>query len=210
MKKLLLLKSSILGDASVSSELADELVQELNREKSVRSEVLVRNLDQQSVPHLDGAWLAALMTPEADRTDEQQRKVAFSDQLIREVQEASTLVITAPMYNFSIPSSLKAWNDHVARAGTTFKYTEQGPVGLLTDKKVYLIVTMGGAHEARISDFVTPYLKTFLNFIGLKDVEVITANQLNMGDEFRAAGINHARQQIEEISRTDLDTNQAA
>lgn len=209
MNNVLVLKSSILAKSSVSSTLADELIQQLNEVNGNRLQVFSRSLDSQSIPHLDGNWLGALMTPESDRSDEQQRKVDFSDQLISELQQANTVVITAPMYNFSIPSSLKAWNDHIARAGTTFKYTESGPVGLLTDKKVYLIVTTGGVHEAGVTDFITPYMKFFLGFVGMTDIEVITANGLAMGDESREAGIARARSQIKAIAETDQVTQAA-
>lgn len=209
MNNVLVLKSSILAESSVSSTLADELIQQLNEVNGNRLQVFSRSLDSQSIPHLDENWLGALMTPESDRSDEQQRKVDFSDQLISELQQANTVVITAPMYNFSIPSSLKAWNDHIARAGTTFKYTENGPVGLLTDKKVYLIVTTGGVHEAGVTDFITPYMKFFLGFVGMTDIEVITANGLAMGDESREAGIARAREQINALGEIDR-TSQVA
>jgi FMN-dependent NADH-azoreductase len=100
------------------------------------------------------------------------------------------------MYNFTVPSMLKAWIDHVARAGVTFAYTEQGPKGLLTGKKVYLVATMGGVHEAGVSDFIRPYMKLVMGFLGLADVEVITASGLNLGQEPKQAGLRSAREQI--------------
>jgi FMN-dependent NADH-azoreductase len=101
------------------------------------------------------------------------------------------------MYNFTIPSLLKAWVDHIARAGLTFKYTDTGPVGLLQGKKAYLVSALGGQHEAGVSDFMRPYMRVIMNFIGISDVEFISAEGLNMGDEPREAGLAAAREAIE-------------
>lgn len=104
------------------------------------------------------------------------------------------------MYNFTIPSMLKAWVDHVARAGVTFQYTDTGPVGLLSGKKAYLVGALGGKHEAGGGDFMRPYMKLILNFVGITDIEFISADGLRMGDEPRAAGLAAAREAISQIA----------
>ena len=109
------------------------------------------------------------------------------------------VVIGLPMYNFSLPSMLKAWIDHITRAGVTFRYTENGPVGLLADKKVYLVAAMGGEHETGATDFLRPYMKLILSFVGLNDVEIITADGLSIGPERREQGIAAARSRIASI-----------
>ena len=197
MKNVLHITTSIMGEGSVSSQLMDELLAELGAQETLN--VTERDFAHQAIPHLDESWLAALSTAEADRSLEQQQKAAFSDQLIAELQAADTLVIGLPMYNFSLPSMLKAWVDHIARAGLTFKYTENGSVGLLEGKRVYLVVAMGGIHETSATDFLRPYMKHILAFVGLHDVEFITANGLNMGPESREKGLADARAQIAEV-----------
>lgn len=198
MTHVLQLTTSILGDNSVSNQLISKLISGL-RERHGDLELTERDFSQQPIPHVDGEWLQALMTPEADRSDAQQQKVNFSDQLIAELQAADVIVIGLPMYNFSVPSMLKAWNDHVARAGVTFKYTDSGAVGLLTDKQVYLVAAMGGVHQVGESDFLRPYMKQFLGFLGLTDISFITASGLNLGDEPRAEGIASAEQEINDV-----------
>ena len=197
MKNVLRITTSIMGEGSVSSELMNEVLARLGAEESL--DVIERNFTDEVIPHLDGAWLTALSTAQADRSPEQQAKVAFSDKLVDELLAADTLVIGLPMYNFSIPSMLKAWIDHIARAGITFKYTENGAVGLLEGKKVYLVAAMGGIHESSETDFVRPYMKQIMAFIGISDVHFITANGLNMGPETREQGMASARSEIANI-----------
>ncbi len=194
--KVLRLTTSILGEASVSTSLIDGLVERLSAVVGAL-DVVERNFGKTPIPHFDGEWLTAIMTPEADRSDAQQRKAAFSKELITELQNADVVVIALPMYNFSVPSMLKAWNDHVARAGETFKYTDKGSVGLLNDKKVFLVTAMGGQHEPGKTDFLRPYMRHFLGFLGLKDITFITASGLSMGDEPRAAGLASAEAEID-------------
>ena len=134
MNKVLQINSSITGDNSVSRELSHEIVERL-AQASGGIELIERDFSKQPIPHLDGARLGALFTPAEARSAEQTEAVAFADQLIDELMQADTLVIALPMYNFTIPSMLKAWVDHVARAGVTFQYTDTGPVGLLSGKK---------------------------------------------------------------------------
>ena len=140
---MLQVKSSILGDHSQSGALADEFVRRWQAAHP-DGQVVVRDLGAEPVPHLDGERLAAFASDEAGRSATQQAVVAQSDALIQEVRDADLLVVGVPMYNFSIPSQMKAWFDHLARAGVTFRYTENGPVGLLADRPVMLFATRGG------------------------------------------------------------------
>jgi FMN-dependent NADH-azoreductase len=154
------------------------------------------------MPHLTLDTLGALMTPVDARTQAQQAAVDFADELIAEVEAADAIVIAAPMYNFSIPSTLKAWIDHIARAGRTFRYTESGPQGLLTGKKVFVVTGRGGVFSgespARGMDFQEPYLRTVLGFLGLDDVTFIHIEGLKVSAEAAANGIARARAAIAE------------
>ena len=198
MTKLLRINSSITGDNSVSRSLAANLADALAAQGAI--EIVDRDLAATPVPHLDGARLGALGTPAQERTAEQAAVVAFADELIAEVLAADVLLIALPMYNFTVPSVLKAWVDHIARAGVTFKYTDTGPVGLLEGKKAYLVSALGGKHEAGKTDFMRPYMRVIMNFIGISDVEFISAEGLNMGDESRAAGLAAAKEAIEKAA----------
>ena len=198
MAKLLQINSSVFSEQGVSSQLADSFVSEWSR-LNPGAEVVRRDLAADPIPHMDGARLKALMTPEADRSAEQARTVELSNRLITELQEADVLVLGAPMYNFSVPSQLKSWFDRVARAGTTFRYTENGPEGLLTGKKAYIFTSRGGVHKDQPSDNVVPFVRQFLAFLGIDDVEIIYAEGLNMGDAFRESGIAEAKQQIQAL-----------
>lgn len=215
MIKVLRLTSSILGEHSVSTELTDAVIEALraaargaNDHSESGVEIIERDFSATPIPHVDDAWLQALMTPEADRNDEQQAKVAFSDSLITELQQADLLLIALPMYNFSVPSMLKAWNDHVARAGVTFKYTEQGAQGLLLDKQALLVATMGGDHDSDGGDFLRPYMKHFLGFLGIDKVDIISASGLNLGAGQRKQAIDKARQDIKRWTSQSLRVSQ--
>ena len=199
MATLLRLDTSLFSEKGVSTQLSDKLVSNL-REENTNLKVIHRNFAEQAIPHLDGEWLQALMTSSEKRNENQQAKVDFSDQLIAELQEADTVVIGLPMYNFSIPSMLKAWFDHIARAGTTFKYTSTGSEGLLGDKKVILVTTRGGIHKDQASDTQIPFVKTFLGFIGLNNIDIIYAEGLNMGDNMRDTAIESAREAINRLT----------
>lgn len=202
MNKVLQLKTSIFDtqdNQGVSSQLGDALVSRL-REGDSEIALKTRDFSKDPVPYFDNAWLQALSTPPDERSLEQAEKVAFSDALIAEVQDADTIVIGVPMYNFAIPAALKSWTDHIARAGVTFRYSDTGPVGLLSDKKVYVVLSTGGQHQEGVTDFLRPYLRTFLGFLGMKDVEFIVADGLNMGEVPRKVGLRNARSQIQNLS----------
>ncbi|MCE0556981.1 FMN-dependent NADH-azoreductase [Motilimonas sp. E26] len=196
MKKALLLQSSILGEHSQSSLLVAHLAA---RWQAQGVRVTLRDLVAEPVPVLDGAIATALRG--GDNLDMQQTQaLALSNQLVEELMQHDTLVLAAPMYNFSVPTQLKNWFDFIARAGVTFAYTEKGPQGLVTGKKAIIITTRGGAHKESEHDHVTPYLKTVLGFIGITEVEVVYAEALAMGPESAEQGIALAKQQLNEIA----------
>lgn len=185
MATLLQINSSLFGDNGNSSQLTHEFVQQWKAQHPAGN-VVTRDLSSESVPHLDATRVQALFTPEADRTPEQQAVVNYSDKIIAEIQAADAIVLGVPLYNFGIPSTLKAYFDHIARAGVTFSYTETGPVGLLTDKPVYIIATRGGVYKGLPNDTQSQFLTNFLHFIGLKDVRFIYAEGLNVGQKDQA------------------------
>lgn len=177
MAKILNVISSPRGEASNSIKLANAIVDKL-REQDPAAAVEVKDLTKAPFPHLEEAHLNAFFTPAEQHTEENKAAISHSNQAIKEIMDADVLVIGAPMYNFGVPSVLKAWFDHIARAGITFKYGENGPVGLLTGKKAYIAVTTGGIYSAGDAmgyDFVAPYIKAFLGFIGITDVTVVRA-----------------------------------
>lgn len=162
---------------SASRELSRDLIEALvDRYGNV--DMHRRDLSD-GVPFVDEAWIEANFTPDESRTDRHRESLAFSDSLVAELKEADILVIGLPLYNFTIPASLKAWIDMIARARVTFRYTESGPEGLLEGKKAYLVVATGGVPVGSPVDFATPYLKHALGFIGITDVEIVAAEKLN-------------------------------
>ena len=160
------------------------------------SRVVERDLAANPVPHLDGARFMAFLAKPEERSAEQQAVVDFSDALIAELRAADAVVIGLPMYNFGIPSQLKAYFDHIARAGVTFRYTANGPEGLITGKKVYVLATRGGVYAGTPQDSQTAYVRDFLGFIGITDLEFIYAEGLNMGDESKNAALAQAHQSL--------------
>lgn len=194
MANVLVLKSSILGDYSQSNGLIDHLVDSLQG-----SSIVERDLASNPLPVLDGEIAFGLRGGE-ELSQKQQDALALSDTLIEEINASDTIVIGAPMYNFSIPTQLKNWFDLIARAGVTFSYTENGPVGLLTGKKVIVVTTRGGMHKDGATDVMVPYLKTFLGFVGLTDVDVVYSEALNMGEELAAEGIKQAKAELDKLT----------
>ncbi len=194
-EKTRVLKISASGrDAgSVTRKLSGDLVAALE-DRHGDIEVTDRDVAR-GVPFVDEEWIAANFTPEESRTELQRQALSYSDALVAELQQADIVVIATPIYNFSIPASLKAWIDMVARARKTFRYTENGPEGLLRDKQAYVVVASGGVGVGSAVDFATPYLRHALSFIGIDDVEVIAAEKLNsQADE----AMDAARMQIAE------------
>jgi len=198
MTTLLQLNSSIFSAGGQSSRLADEFVAAW-RESHPDSEVIVRDLARDVVPHLDAERFGAFVAKPDERSDAQRAVLDFSDALIDELQHADVIVLGLPMYNFGVPSMLKAYFDHVARAGVTFRYTEKGPVGLLTGKKAYVFAARGGLYAGTPLDTQTAYVRDFLRFIGISDVEFIYAEGLNLGAEHKATALAQAQQTIQDL-----------
>ncbi len=180
---------------SVSTRLANELTAGL-RATHPSATLTLRDLAVTPQPVLDETALTALFTPADQRTPEQAARVAVDDALIAELKAADTVVIAVPMYNFNVTAQFKTWIDAVARAGVTFKYTEQGPVGLVTGKKVYVVTSRGGIHRGQPSDQMTPYLRTVLAFLGMTDVEFVYAEGMAFAAE---QGLAQARSQINQL-----------
>lgn len=168
----LVIYSSLHGDNSQSSTL---LKRHLH---NISGNVIEKDLATLNLPHLSAAEMTAWTVPSDQRNSEQQALADISDSLIDELREASHIYIAMPMYNFGVPSVFKAWIDRVARAGETFRYTSEGPEGLLTDKKVTIVTTRGGFYQGTPMDVQSEYLKLVLGFIGLNDIEFIYAEGL--------------------------------
>ena len=194
---ILQVNSSARVDGSHSTRLANTLVERLRAGRSDTT-LTVRDLARNPQPALDEAALGALFTPAEQRTSEQAARVALDDALIAEIQGADVVVLGVPMYNFGVSTQLKNWIDAIARAKVTFAYTEKGPVGLLTDKKVYVVLTRGGLYRNTPADTQVPYLKTLFNFLGMTDVQFLYAEGLAMGPEAEQQALASARSQIDE------------
>ncbi|HYH42947.1 MAG TPA: FMN-dependent NADH-azoreductase [Burkholderiales bacterium] len=199
MKTLLVLKSSIYSNNGQSSRLADQAVAGW-RAVNPGGRVITRDLARDPVPHITEERFAAFLAKQDARTRAQQAVVDYSDGLIRELQSADAVVLGLPLYNFGVPSTLKAYFDHIARAGVTFKYTETGPLGLLTGKKVYVTAARGGLYAGTPMDTQTAYVRTFLGFLGMTDVEFVYAEGLAMGDESKQASLAQAKTSIERLN----------
>jgi len=198
MQTVLQLTTSLFGEQGQSSRLASGFSQALA--EAGGGKVVVRDLAQHPLPHLTAERFTAFGTPASQRTLEQQRLVAESDALIDELRRADVLVIGLPMYNFGVPSTLKAYFDHVARAGVTFRYTADGPVGLLTGKKAYVFATRGGKHAGTATDLQTGFVRQFLGFIGIRDVEFIYAEGLALGEQQREQSLAAAAERIVQLA----------
>lgn len=195
--RILLVTSSILGEHGQSNALASHLRQRV----AGRSDLTVshRDLAVESLPHLGFEELSSWQVAAAERSAEQQVLAQRSDSLIEELQAHDVLILAVPMYNFGIPSQLKAWFDRVMRAGTTFRYTEQGPEGLVKGKRAAILAARGGQYAGTELDTQTPHLKAMLGMIGISDVSVIYAEGLAMGDALRDAALKEARQAIDSL-----------
>jgi FMN-dependent NADH-azoreductase len=170
-KTVLHIDSSARMTGSATRDLSAAVVAKLAPETVIRRDVAT------PLPLLDEAWVSANFTPENERSDAQRNILALSDELVAELKAADTVVIGAPIYNFSVPATLKAWLDQVARAGITFQYTENGPEGLLTGKRAVIVSASGGTPVGAEFDYAVPYLRHMLGFIGITDVQVVAADQ---------------------------------
>ncbi len=198
-RTLLQINTSLFAGNGQSSQLAERFVADYVAAHPGTVRVL-RDVASDPIPHLDGARFSAFLTPAASRDAAQNAVIAQSDALIAELKSADVIVLGLPMYNFGVPSQLKSYFDHIARAGETFRYTANGPVGLVTGKKVYVLATRGGLYEGTALDSQTTYVRDFLRFIGLDDVEFVYAEGLAIGAEQKEAGLAKARDAITRLA----------
>jgi FMN-dependent NADH-azoreductase len=196
MSKILHITASIRGEDSISRALSTRLAEGIAARENAA--IISRDLSANDLPYVSEARFGANLTPRDERTAEQQQLATIADQLIEELQAADTIVLGLPIYNFGVPATFKAWADLVARAGTTFKYTENGPVGLLSGKKAYLAVASGGTQVGSEIDFMTPWVKFFLGFIGIHDVTIVAADGIMGGDG--DAKIANAHGEVERLA----------
>jgi FMN-dependent NADH-azoreductase len=202
MNKLLFVTSSVFGLDSKTRQIGTEFVSAWSQAHSGTA-VVERSLHQDSMPHLTQETITAWSLPAEKRSPRQSEIAAFADAIVAEVEAADVVVIAAPMYNFTISSTLKAWIDHLARAGRTFRYTASGPKGLLHGKKVFVVAGRGGIYSgespARALDFQEPYLRALLGFLGLDDVTFIHVEGLSISPESAASGLERARKTVNDI-----------
>jgi len=203
MNTLLQLNSSIFSAAGQSTRLADEYVA-LWRTRHPKGQVIVRDFARDPVPHLSAEEFQSFIVAPAQRSVAQRAAVAYSDTLIDEIKRADVIVLALPMYNFGIPSMLKAYFDHIARAGVTFRYTEKGPEGLLAGKKVVAFATRGGRYAGTPCDTQTPFVRDFLRWLGITDVQFVYAESLNMGEASKQAALQRARSEIQDLHAPEL------
>jgi FMN-dependent NADH-azoreductase len=200
MATLLQINASINNEKGQSSRLANQFVNAFQSQHP-GAKILLRDVAAgEPVPHLNADRFAAFITPAEARNAEQAAVVEYSDALISELKQADVIVIGLPMYNFGVPSQLKAYFDHIARAGVTFRYTDKGPVGLLTGKKVYVFAARGGIYAGTPMDTQTSYVRDFLRFIGLAEVEFVYAEGLAISPQSKDAGLAQAAAAIERLA----------
>lgn len=195
--RTLLVTSSVLGENGQSIALANYFETRAAARDEV--EVTTRNVVANALPHLDIAELGAWQTPVEERNEDQKALAAHSDELLAELRTNDVLVIAVPMYNLGIPSQLKAWFDRVLRAGETFRYTENGPQGLIEGKRAIILAARGGMYAGTELDSQTPHLKSMLGLMGITDVDVVYAEGLNMGEERRGVALKEAFQAIDQL-----------
>ncbi|SDJ54613.1 FMN-dependent NADH-azoreductase [Pedobacter sp. ok626] len=182
MKHILHLKSSIQGATSYSIKLGNAIVDEIQQKYS-GSTVEELDLVDLEIPHLNPEVLRTFFIPSDQLTEGEKESIQLSDRLVKQLFAADIIVIGAPLINFTIHSALKAWIDHITRAGITFGYGENGPIGMVTGKKVYVAMSSGGVYSegpGKANDFVAPYLKAFLGFLGMTDLTVFRAEGLKV------------------------------
>lgn len=200
MKKVLVITTSLNGSEGNSTKLTQQFMSQFSKKADMSQwQVTELDLNQAAVPHLSGEEMQAWMTPVTERTESQIALAAMSDNFIEQLQATDVIVLGVPMYNFGIPSVLKAWIDRVARAGITFQYTENGPKGLLKDKSVYVLAARGGVYSGTPMDTQTGYLKDVFNFIGLDNIHFVYAEGLAMGEEHAQKAWQKSNEKIIEL-----------
>jgi FMN-dependent NADH-azoreductase len=202
MKTLLKVQTGLFGEQSQSTQLADRFIAQWLRQNPT-GRVVTRDVAANPVPHLTAERVLAFGSKADSRTAEQQAVLDYSDALIAELNEADVIVFAVPMYNFSVPSTLRAYFDHVARAGVTFRYTATGPQGLIQAKQVYVFIARGGFYS-EANDTQTAYLKQFLGFIGLTDAQFVYAEGLAIDAATREKSLNTARHTIAKLGEEAL------
>ncbi len=203
MKTLLQIRSSIFSDNGQSSQLANRFIENW-RNANPGGQVVVRDLARDPIPHLDAARFGAFLAKADEHTPEQAAVVGYSDALIQELKAADVVVLGLPMYNFGIPSTLKAYFDHIARGGVTFRYTDKGPVGLLTGKQVYVFAARGGLYAGTPKDTQTAYVREFFGFLGMTDIEFVYAEGLAISPESKAQSIGKAHAHVDRLVAPQL------
>ena len=199
MNTLLQINASLNNGNGQSSRLANQFVAAYRR-RHPGAKIVERDVAAaEPVPHLNAERFGSFITKPEERSAAQHAVVAYSDTLINELRQADVIVLGLPMYNFGVPSQLKAYFDHIARAGVTFKYTEKGPVGQITGKKVYVFAARGGVHAGTPIDTQTSYVRDFLRFLGMDDVEFVYAEGLAISPESKEAGLARAAAEIERL-----------
>jgi len=201
MQTLLHIRTSLFSQDGESSRLAAQYVTRWQAANPA-GRVIQRDLAVEPVPHLSAERFTAFTTPAQDRTPEQAEHAAYSDGLIAEIAAADVVVLGLPMYNFGIPSALKAYFDHIARSGITFRYTAEGPEGLLQGKRVLVFAARGGRYAGSALDTQTQYVRNFLGFLGMADVSFVYAEGLAMGEEPRNQALDNARESIASLPLT--------
>ncbi len=201
MTTILYLNSSVRSTGSVSRQLSGEFIDKL-KAAHPGAKVVTRDLAANPLPHLSESMVGAYLTPPEQRNDEQKQLIKTSDEVVAELLAADIVVVGAPMYNFSVSSTLKSWIDHVARAGVTFKYTETGPVGLVHGKKFVIFTSRSGVYSsgpAKAMDFQETYLRGVLGFLGITDVSFVSAEGLAMGEEAVNAALASGRHAMDAL-----------
>jgi len=199
MSRVLIIESSARQQDSVSRQLTQTFIKQWQAVHP-GDQITVRDLAVTPVPHLDSNLLGGWMKPAEQRNEIEEASLQRSNELTNELLAADVLVMAAPMYNFAIPSTLKAWLDHVLRAGVTFKYTETGPQGLLNGKRAYVLTARGGIYAGSTADHQEPYLRQVMGFIGIHDVEFIHAEGMNLGGDFQEKGLNQANAKLAQVA----------
>lgn len=197
MNNTLVIKSSIREEGN-SSKIVDQLVRRWSEENPLHH-IVHRDLRQTPVPHLSEGAYVTMPVAAGERTGRQQSELHLSDELTEEFLAADTLIMGVPMYNLGVPSGFKAYIDHIARPGMTFRYTQKGPVGLAGDKRVIIVLARGGIYWSTANDTQTPYLKSILGFLGMTDITFVVAEGLNISPEKYAEGMATATAEIESL-----------
>lgn len=203
---ILNVQSSARSSASQSRGLTKRFIETVSAQ--AQTEITERDVAQ-GVPLIDENWVNATFTPEDQRSHDDRSALAFSDVLVQELEDADVVVVGVPLYNFGIPASLKAWFDQVARAGRTFRYTENGPEGLLEGKRAIVVITSGGVPVDSAADFATPHVRQFLSFLGITDITTVAADRLNFAADTSLAAAGDQLSKIAEELVTNAATEAA-